>query len=181
MVWLLEPFSKFVLFWFFSIQLLKIHILNPEITLLYQFDAVNALFKVPIICNINFWIERDLPPLNTFPKIHPIWRSHPSLSKCCFKTQKAQSLFYHLVNLYISLFCKRRQHFPKINIEAEVWLRFKGWILTKILRFKFFQHSQDKFLSTYQDIWDYKKCITYETRKGSRGGPCKSWTLSFSP
>ena len=89
------------------------------------------------------------PPLGTFLKIHPIWRSHPSLSKCCFKTQKAQSLFYHLVNLYISLFCKRRQHFPKINIEAEVWLRFKGWILTKFLQFKFFQHSQDKLLSTF--------------------------------
>ena len=42
------------------------------------------------------------------------------------------------MNLYILLFCKRRQHFPKINIEASVWLRFKGWILTKILQFKFF-------------------------------------------
>ena len=62
MVWLLEPSSKLVLFWFFSIQLLKKHVLNPEITLLYQFHAAKALFKVPIICNISFWIERDLPP-----------------------------------------------------------------------------------------------------------------------
>ena len=62
MVWLLEPSSKFVLFWFVSIQLLKKHILNPEITLFYQFNAAKALFKVPIICNISFWIERDLPP-----------------------------------------------------------------------------------------------------------------------
>ena len=31
-------------------------------TLLCQFHAVKALFKVPILCNINFWIERDLPP-----------------------------------------------------------------------------------------------------------------------
>ena len=33
------------------------HTLNPEIALLYQFHAQKALFKVPKICNINFWIE----------------------------------------------------------------------------------------------------------------------------
>ena len=43
-------------------QLLKKHTLNPEITLLYQFHAQKALFKVPKICNINFWIENDPPP-----------------------------------------------------------------------------------------------------------------------
>ena len=47
------------------------HTLNPEITLLYQFHAQKALFKVPKICNINFWIEND--PLGTFPKIHLNW------------------------------------------------------------------------------------------------------------
>ena len=36
--------------------------LNPEITLLNQFHAQKALFKVPKICNINFGIENDLPP-----------------------------------------------------------------------------------------------------------------------
>ena len=51
----------------FSIQLLKKHILNLEITLLYQFHAQKALFKVPKICNKNVWIEND-PPLGTFPK-----------------------------------------------------------------------------------------------------------------
>ena len=69
------------LFWFFSVQLLQKHTLNPEITLLYQFHAQKALFKVPKICNINFWIENDPPPpFGTLPNIHPIWRSHPSLS-----------------------------------------------------------------------------------------------------
>ena len=59
------PSSKCVLFWFFSIQLLIKHTLNPKITLLYQFHAQKALFKVPKICYINFW------NFGTFPKIHP--------------------------------------------------------------------------------------------------------------
>ena len=32
----------------------------------YQFHAQKALFKVPKICNINFWIENDPPPLWNF-------------------------------------------------------------------------------------------------------------------
>ena len=40
--------------------------LNPEITILYQFHDQKALFKVPKICNINFWIENDPPPLLHF-------------------------------------------------------------------------------------------------------------------
>ena len=45
------------------------HILNPEFTLLYQFHAQKALFKVPKSCNIDFWIENDLPaPLEPFRK-----------------------------------------------------------------------------------------------------------------
>ena len=48
-------------------QLLKKHTLNPEITVLYHFHAQKALFKVPKICNINFWIENDAsPPLLDF-------------------------------------------------------------------------------------------------------------------
>ena len=43
-------------------QLLKKHTLKPEIALLNQFPAQKALFKVPKICNINFWIENDPPP-----------------------------------------------------------------------------------------------------------------------
>ena len=42
--------------------------LNPEITLLYHFHAQKAPFKVPKICNINFWIEDDPPPLALFRK-----------------------------------------------------------------------------------------------------------------
>ena len=57
--------------------------MNPKITLLYQFHAQKALFKVPKTYNINFWIEMTLasPPIGTFPKIHSIWRSHPSLTE----------------------------------------------------------------------------------------------------
>ena len=35
----------------------------------YQFHAQNAFFKLPKICNINFWTENDPPP--PFPKVHP--------------------------------------------------------------------------------------------------------------
>ena len=38
-----------------------------EITILNQIHDRKALFEVPKICNINFWIE------NYFPKIRPIW------------------------------------------------------------------------------------------------------------
>ena len=49
--------------------MLKEHKLKPEITLLYQFHAQKALFKVPKIYDINFWIENDLlPPLALFQK-----------------------------------------------------------------------------------------------------------------
>ena len=37
--------------------------LNPENTLLNQCHAPKALFKVPKICNLDFWIEIT-PPLN---------------------------------------------------------------------------------------------------------------------
>ena len=46
--------------------------LNPENTLLNQCHALKALFKVPKICNLDFWIEIPPPPLGTFPKIYPI-------------------------------------------------------------------------------------------------------------
>ena len=50
------------------------HTLSSEITILYQFHDKKALFTVPKICNMNFWIENDpSPPFGTFPKIHPIW------------------------------------------------------------------------------------------------------------
>ena len=44
------------------------HTLNPEFTLLYQVHAQKPLFKAPKICNINFWIENDAPPLALFRK-----------------------------------------------------------------------------------------------------------------
>ena len=36
------------------------HTLNPEITILYQFHAQEALFEVPKICSLDFWIKRDM-------------------------------------------------------------------------------------------------------------------------
>ena len=61
---------------------------------MYHFNAQKALFKVPKICNINFWIENDPPPppFGTFTKIHPIWFSHPSLT-----------LFMLFILLYIAV------------------------------------------------------------------------------
>ena len=44
----------------------KAYTLNPEI--LHQFSAQKALFKVPKICHINFWIENDPPPLELSQK-----------------------------------------------------------------------------------------------------------------
>ena len=57
----------------------KKHTLIPKITILYQFHDQKVLFKVPKICNMNFWIASE-PPLGTFPKIHPIWWRDPSLT-----------------------------------------------------------------------------------------------------
>ena len=51
----------------------KKHTLNLKFTLLYQFHAQKALFEVPKISNINFWIENNRASLGTFLKIHPIW------------------------------------------------------------------------------------------------------------
>ena len=53
---------------FLNTILEKAFILNSEITLLFQIRAQKALFKVPKICNMNFWTDNG-----TFPKIHPIW------------------------------------------------------------------------------------------------------------
>ena len=62
-----------------TIQLLKRHTLNPEITILYQFHDQKAWFRAPKICNVNFLIENDPPPFGTFLKIHPTWYRHPFL------------------------------------------------------------------------------------------------------
>ena len=44
------------------------HTLSSEITILYQFHDQKAQVKAPKICNINFWIENDSPPLWHFSK-----------------------------------------------------------------------------------------------------------------
>ena len=40
-------------------------------------------FIMAKICKINFWIGNapPPPPFGTFPKIHPFWKSRPSLNK----------------------------------------------------------------------------------------------------
>ena len=57
-----RAFFKVCLVFIFLNTIVEKHTLNPEITLLYQFHAQKAIFKVPKICNINFWTENDSPP-----------------------------------------------------------------------------------------------------------------------
>jgi len=62
LVWLEEPSTKWVLFWFFSIQLLKKHTLNPDIT--------NCMLKKPCLkfpksAHIFFGLKMT-PPLWNF-------------------------------------------------------------------------------------------------------------------
>ena len=54
-----------------SIQEYGINGIEIEQCYLYQFHDQKALFKVPQICNINFWIGNDPPPpfLALFQKI----------------------------------------------------------------------------------------------------------------
>ena len=61
-----SAFFKVCLVLIFFNTIVEKHTLNSEITLLNQFPAQKALFKVPKICNINFWIENDPPPLWSF-------------------------------------------------------------------------------------------------------------------
>ena len=77
-------FSKCVLFWFFAIQLLKKHTLNPELLFFLSISCSKNPFKVLKICNINFWIENDPPPQHnlqhfqggTSQKNHPVVKIH---------------------------------------------------------------------------------------------------------
>ena len=57
------PSSMCVLIWFFSIQFMKIIPWTLNLVFLYQFHAQKAVFKVPKICLIDFWIENDPPSL----------------------------------------------------------------------------------------------------------------------
>ena len=64
-----RAFFKVCLVLIFLNTVVEKHTLSPEITILYQFHDQKALFKVPKICNINFWIENDpTPPLALFQK-----------------------------------------------------------------------------------------------------------------
>ena len=65
LVWLLEPSSKCVLFWFFSIKLLKKQTLNPEITILYQFhDKKKTCLKFPKSATLIFGLKMNPHPLS---------------------------------------------------------------------------------------------------------------------
>ena len=62
-----------------------------KITLLYQFHARKALFKVPKICNINFWLENDLPsPLALFQKIIRFGRGTLPLVWYCYRVFRSK-------------------------------------------------------------------------------------------
>ena len=95
----LEPFRKFIRFgsvtrpldWYGYFSLLQsvycfvfCQLLKKTYPVLWNYSFVSvscseALFKVPKICNIKFWIENEPPLFRTFPKIHPILYSHSSL------------------------------------------------------------------------------------------------------
>ena len=46
----------------------------------FNFMLKKPCLKFPKSATYIFWIESASPPLGTFPKFHPIWRSHPSQS-----------------------------------------------------------------------------------------------------
>ena len=61
-------FKVWVVFIFLK-TIVEKHTLNPEITLLNEFHAQKAVFKVVKICDINFWIENyPLLPFWNFPE-----------------------------------------------------------------------------------------------------------------
>ena len=94
-----------VSFWFFSIQLLKKHTLNPEITLLIQFLAQKTLFKFTKICNINFWIEND-PPWKFFENSSNL--AQPSFPKECQPKERGRDALQKWtmwVNLFFATNC----------------------------------------------------------------------------
>ena len=72
------PSSKCVSFWLFPIQ----KNIPWALTLLFCFNFMlkKPCLKFPKSATYIFWIESASPPLGTFPKFHPIWRSHPSQS-----------------------------------------------------------------------------------------------------
>ena len=63
-----RAFFKVYLVLIFVYTIVEKHSLNPEITLLYKCHAQKALFKIPKICNINFWVEND-PSLGPRPHL----------------------------------------------------------------------------------------------------------------
>ena len=135
MVWLLEPFSKCVLFWFFTIQLSKKHTLHPEITILYQFHYQKALFKVPKICKHTVHPEitilyqfHEQKALFKVPKIckHTV---HPEITILYqFHDQKALFKVLKICNIYFWT--------PPPLALSRKFIRFGSWTLPS-LRLKF--------------------------------------------
>ena len=62
LLWLLETSSSVSCFDFSQYNWWKNIPWTLNLLLLYQIHAQKALFKVPKICNIIFWIENDPPP-----------------------------------------------------------------------------------------------------------------------
>ena len=98
--------SEIELFWFISIPLSKKT--YPEPWNFLQFHDPKALFKVPKICNMNFWIDNDPPPpsLVFFQKI--IWCVSWTLPICTWSMYKSSTVLViaHLLcrwSLYLSL------------------------------------------------------------------------------
>ena len=92
LLWLLKPSSN-VLFWIFSIHLLKKIYPEPWNYSFTQFHAQKALLKVSKICNIHFWIENDPPPWNFSENSSDL--AQPSFPK----DQKSANIQQNIVNV----------------------------------------------------------------------------------
>ena len=90
---------------------LNIHTLNPEIIILYQFHNQTALFKVPKICNINFWIENEPSPLWNFSKnsLELVVPPFPQWDKMRFEYQRVQFQWKKRVKIFTKLLTVRAE------------------------------------------------------------------------
>ena len=99
--------------------MLKKRTLNPEITLLFmlQFHAQKALFKVPKICNINFWIENDPPP--------PLW--HFSEKSSNLVAGPFPKDFLNGLTFVESMSCEKLSKEKSFLLYIHVFLKISKW------------------------------------------------------
>ena len=111
-VWLLEPSSKRVLLWFFSIQLWKKHTLNPEITFLYQ------LLENHIVILIAIMLKK--PCLKVQNLQYKFWDNSPPLLKIVQKFIRFGGAL-HPFNIHVNRF---NIHVNNFSVQ---WQRQSQW------------------------------------------------------